>query len=153
MNQPSVQAIQYAALAVTAAALTWGFALVGSPSHNRKVSGDRIRVQDLQRLDQELEMYFTNQGHLPANLSELEALKRPLGYAVRFEDPATGKAYEYAPEGPFEYRLCAEFELAAEAADLERSRYTPANEREWNHSAGHGCFHLKISPAALKSAT
>ncbi len=44
--------------------------------HFKKVAADKNRIEDLVRLRDDVEMYFQDQWKLPAELKDLETLKR-----------------------------------------------------------------------------
>jgi hypothetical protein len=144
MNREKVsQLLLYAACAVVAVVVIWGFSLIGSPSFNRKLSADRNRIDDLERLRNDIERYFEEQRNLPSVLTDLEKLRSYYGYQRNLEDPTTKKAYDYKVRDIFSYELCAEFELSSDQAKLERSRYG-RDETTWKHGTGRHCFNFEI---------
>jgi hypothetical protein len=143
------QLLIYAAYAFVLVVVVWGLSLVGSPSFNRKLSADRNRIDDLERLRNDIELYFDQQRELPSVLTDLEKLRTYYSYRGNLEDPMTKKAYEYKARDLFSYELCAEFELSSGQAKLEHwrcGRYGRCgrDEAPWKHGVGRHCFSFEI---------
>lgn len=142
-NETISRVLLYVALIVVAVVVVWGFTLIGSPSFNRKLSGDRSRIDDLRRLTHDIQQYFQEQKNLPVRLNDLEKLT--YSYSERhLEDLTTKKPYDYRVISSYEYELCADFELTSKEAELERSKYESINDKTWEHGVGHYCFKFEI---------
>lgn len=133
------------ALAVVGVVVVWGFTLIGSPSFNRKLSADKNRAEDLQRLADDVEQYFSEHKKFPEKLADLKEPEYSYGRGRQLEDPTTKKPYEFKVKDAFSYELCAEFELTSQEADLERRPYSYSRNRtRWDHGVGRSCFSLEI---------
>lgn len=139
------RSVLYGAVGVVGIVVLWSFALVGSPSFNRKVSADRGRINNLQQIRFEIERYFEEHNKLPEKLAYLVKRQHWAGRDFTLSDPTTKRPYEYTQSEPYFYELCAEFELPSSAAELEQSpnRYW-GNDDHWRHEAGHQCFKFNI---------
>ncbi len=124
------------AITVVLAAVVGALILLGSPTEERMRRLDDRRVDDLQRLERAVNLYWTRHGRLPASLTELS--EEP-GVDVRLRDPETGDPYEYRvlPETDT-YELCAEFQRDS----AERSRLNEEIDF-WLHGSGRHCFQLE----------
>lgn len=117
-----------------AGAVVAAFFVMDPPARQRAERLDRVRVSDLQRLEERIESHADVHGRLPERLSVVTG-----GPGDAIVDPATGRAYQYEVTGGRRYRLCATFETATE---LPRSP-APIQER-WRHGEGRHCFDLKL---------
>lgn len=123
------------------ATIVAGFFITGSPSSQRLVRLDEVRVRDLGMIQSEIYMivygndrytqptipYTTLPKPLPTTLQDVVAeaeFNRPV-----IVDPATGEQYRYEVDGT-DFRLCATFD-------------TVLNEPYnifWNHPVGPHCY-------------
>ncbi|HEX5429900.1 MAG TPA: hypothetical protein VFX17_02345 [Patescibacteria group bacterium] len=118
---------------VVAAAIVAGFVAVGSPAKQRKVRLDQTRVQNLQLIEDQVNNYAAQNGHLPAGLGDI-ASNLP-------KDPETQNDYTYTLKVNLNYQLCATFDLASSDSKTNYPSYYPASYNEsWDHSAGQACF-------------
>jgi hypothetical protein len=117
-------------------AIILGFTGIGSPSHQRDVSADQQRVQNL-GLIASLITSQTERGTkpLPKSLREITASSSSI------RDPISNDLYGYIPVDDQRYRLCAVF---ATDDRLEQQYDT------WRHPAGRYCYELS-STSALPS--
>lgn len=131
----------FAALATVAvaAAVGWGFFLVGSPGTRRMERFDEQRLQDLQAIAREIR-------DLSVEVDQPSRLKQSLpqsleGVAdkarverVKLRDPETGQPYQYTVKGESTFELCATFTMSR---DSDESVF-------WNHPAGAHCFTIDV---------
>lgn len=118
----------WAASAVVAAALIFGFSGIGTPPHNRSVSFDEQRVSNLQSLATQINSaYGDAHKRLPRTLGDLAMNDRSASL-----DPVTHAAYRYEPLSAWAYRLCANFDT--DDRGLSRSF--------WRHPSGPYCYRI-----------
>jgi hypothetical protein len=132
------------ATVAVAAAIAWGFVLVGSPGGRRLERVDEERLSDLQTIVREIHSLVidpmattekektTLKTTLPKTLEELAAAARD--EKINLADPETGEPYTYTIKDKTTFELCATF-----------SR--PRNENRsvfWNHPAGRHCFTINV---------
>ena len=120
---------------VVAAAVIWGFALVGSPGTTRLQRFDQQRLDDLQTIFREIQSLCRDPdikdeltNPLPATLEELAKLARY--ERINLTDPETGQRYGYTVKDGTTYELCATFSLERDS-DMEVF---------WNHPSGKHVF-------------
>jgi hypothetical protein len=136
--------------ALVLASIIGGFAVIGSPAHQRAIRFDAERVSDLQNIQSEIISYWQRNDALPASTT----LASVITYGS-VADPETNAAYGYGPTGKASFQLCADFDLSssAELADsaLYNSPIIPAgasaSNADWTHPAGNYCFLRAIDPA------
>ena len=104
------------AVVFTLATLVWGFVVVGSPDTRRLERLDERRVEDLQRIVQEIQRQVYDNDvplvlkhALPKDLDE--ARSRARYWQLSLVDPETGEAYGYILKNETTYELCATFAL------------------------------------------
>ena len=130
----------WAALAtvVLAAAVGYGFHIVGSPESRRLEKLDERRVEDLRTIVRALQdlVYDDDADRLkralPTNLVTVRDEAR--GRRPSIEDPASGRAYDYQVLDEHRYTLCAVFDTARRGE----------TEAFWNHPAGTHCFTIDV---------
>ena len=133
-----------AAALVVAGGLAGGFALIGSPAHQRDLELDRRRVADLGVIVMALERRFhPDKGPvvplprtLPRDLSETYTERR-----IETSDPATRQPYSYVRSTATRLQLCATFALASEGDG-------DGGYRNWPHPAGTHCYAFDIARGA-----
>ncbi len=138
------------AVLLVAAAVVGGIWLAGSPEVERAKQLDRQRLEHLQQLSSAIDLYYENEGRLPADLKQFRQDTTNKGYYIpSLTDPKTGEPYSYRIVTDLSYELCANFELSS--ADLQDQRYQPpyatpvmdGTIRTFDHSAGRACFTLE----------
>jgi hypothetical protein len=124
---------------VVAAAVAWGFVLVGSPASRRLARFDEQRLEDLRTIAREIQGLVVDpedkkklKQPLPKTLAE--AASRAQNERLNARDPETGEAYEYRVTGEATYELCATF---SQARDRDALVF-------WNHAAGRHCFTINV---------
>lgn len=132
-----------AAALVVAGGLVGGFALTGSPAHQRDLELDRHRVGDLSEIASALQQRFRpddrTQVPLPAALPRDLAVQY-VNRAVETTDPRDHRPYVYVRESPARYRLCATFALPS----TDDGGYRPG----WPHAAGLHCYRFDLTRGA-----
>lgn len=119
-----------AALLAVGALVAIALVVVGTPGAERARRLDEQRVADLQRISTLVDSFYVQKNVLPASMTQLTRESTAGPPAV---DPGSGRPYEYRPEGPLAYTLCATFERTM--ADEPRGF--------WWHAAGRQCFSLE----------
>ena len=135
----------FAAALVVTGGLAGGFALIGSPPHQRELELDRRRVADLAEAAGALQRRF-HPGDDGTQISLPAALPRDLvvqyvNRAVETTDPRDHRAYVYVRESPTRYRLCATFALPSASGD---GGYGDG----WPHGAGPQCYRFDVTRGA-----
>jgi hypothetical protein len=133
-------AFALAASTVVAAALAWGFYLVGSPMDRRQVRFDEQRLQDLQTIAREIRLMVVDshgdknelKEALPKTLAE--AIERARDQQINSRDPDTGAPYEYTVKNDSTFEICAQF---ARPRDWDSDVF-------WNHAAGKHCYTINV---------
>lgn len=128
------------ACAAVGAAVIAGVWAVGGPGAARLRKFDAARLQNLQRLSAEVDGYYSANGALPDNLTELAARQGDLT-ASALQDPETNAAYGYSRKGERAYQLCASFHRPSE----------PETPIRWRHARGYACFDLTAPQDLRKS--
>jgi hypothetical protein len=108
------------------------------PGENRARSLDRDRIWRLTWTENAINSHYRLHKKLPANLEELESGSQYLR-RVQYQDPGTGKPFEYEVVGERDYRLCAVFERSSEDE--------PLLNYGRKHTAGRNCFDQKLIPS------
>ena len=109
--------------AITAGAVIWAVAIVGTPRVARMRELDYARVADLQRIKTAIEEFYRDKGILPDNLHELDL------EADDLRDPETGEKYGYVIEDATHYRISARFSLSGEESKFWY-------DEDWSHGSG-----------------
>ena len=125
---------------VVAATVALSIAVIGTPAQQRESRLDARRVNDLGRIEQEIERYRKREQGLPTDLATLQEAAED---ALVIADPQTGVAYRYEVVGDREYRLCATF--VTDSANFAR-RAEPWTAARWDHPAGAHCYRRKLDP-------
>ncbi len=116
-----------------------GFAFIGSPQKAREINEDRVRVDNLRYIQDEVVRYWDLKKALPQNLSELND---PLNYVVIPTDPETNAEYEYKALSPTSFEICANFKTA-DSGDETYAKYDTTYQY-FKHSVGKTCFERTI---------
>jgi hypothetical protein len=107
-------------------------------------------VNDLTSIQWQIVNYWQQKGSIPADISALN--DSISGYIIPV-DPETGKAYGYQKSGALTFKLCGDFELAADSAygskyatDSSAAYPMIPGSSNWSHGAGTVCFDRTIDP-------
>lgn len=131
--------------AVILASIVWGFSVLGSPRTQQLLKYDETRISDMQYLDSMIRTYYSNSGHLPKSIAELDDFSAPI-------DPQTKEEYEYVYKTKTTYDLCAVFNKSTSDAITTNARVVGLiGNDSWNHDAGHYCFSETINPSNYPS--
>lgn len=147
----------YLVIAVVIGVVIFGFTMIGTPGHARKLRFDEARISNLQSIQSEVIYYWQKTQKFPETLSILNDISRYDGiysYSVPV-DPQTGKEYVYKINSPEEFMLCATFDLSSEDP-WATDRTVPKNGYEyesWDHEAGSQCFTRRINKDLYKPLT
>lgn len=136
-----------AATLVVGATIAWGFVLAGSPATRREARFDEQRLEDLQRIAEEIQFLVnrdddeqTLEKPLPKTLAE--AAKLATGSKLNLTDPENGKEYGYKVLNQTTYELCATF---SQKRDWDTAVF-------WNHPAGAHCFRIDVTDSPFGRA-
>lgn len=130
--------------AVIVAAIAMAVMKMGGPGAQRQMRLDERRVEDLNRIDQELRSYFDAQKALPPDLARLAA--QP-GLALSINDPDTTAPYAYQPGQNGHFRLCARFATDTAQGPNQMRDPMPLLDTQWRHPAGDHCYEREASAA------
>jgi hypothetical protein len=124
------------AITVALASVVSALILLGSPAEERMRRLDDRRVDDLERLERAVNLYWTRHARLPASLAELS--EEP-GVNMNLRDPETAEPYEYRVLLKADtYELCADFQRDT-AEEFQRNEEIDF----WLHGSGRHCFQLE----------
>ena len=140
-------AILYSGIVIVLASIISGFLIVGSPSRQRALRFDSIRVAALTEIQNYIVNYWQAKRELPKTLSVLNDPLIPTFIPV---DPETQLDYEYSIKADKTFELCATF---SEVSDSMNDGTTPVFydpkdtiAQNWKHEAGRVCFTRSIDP-------
>lgn len=139
MKASTSRAFALVAVAAVAAAVIAGLSLIRSPGEERERLIDARRVSELRTIASVVDLYWTREGRLPVSLDALRAAQRG---GLQYEDPDTGRPYEYRVIGEKGYELCAEF--VRNPGDEVRHLQGDF----WTHGAGRHCYRLDARKVA-----
>lgn len=118
----------WAAAAVVALALIFGFSGIGTPAHNRSVSFDDQRAANLQTLANGINAAYADaHKRLPRTLQAV-----PMNERTALYDPVSRAPYRYQPLSHSGYRLCATFDTDTRGG----------THSFWQHPSGNYCFRM-----------
>ena len=142
MTTPPVSRAGIAASIAALLAIIGGLITLGTPSHARERRLDELRVEDLARVSESVDEYWTKHGALPLTLDSLVAQQQLDRVPA---DPKTALPYTYLPSGARSYRLCATFTQPSDSAS--RRGYVDGidlGKHVWKHGVGESCFDLAV---------
>lgn len=113
---------------VVGGALGLGLWFAGAPAEERARRLDQRRVEDLRRIANAVDLYWTRQGDVPPSL---DALPGEGNDRVTLTDPVTGDRYSYRTLSSTGFEVCARFDTATTSDD---------SREFWRHAAGRQCF-------------
>ena len=132
---------------VVAGGVAAGFAVTGSPDHQRAVQLDEARVEDLRTLSGRIDVRYggaTGPHGLPVRLVPADRPRRADGSDGAL-DPISGQPYRYTREDARHYRLCATFATTLKA--------TEQSDDSWPHPSGRTCWRFNVgAPVARWSS-
>lgn len=132
----------------------FGIHLSGTPSENKAVRYDGIRVNDFASLKAAIENYYQDNYRLPSSLGELLVVRSKTGIAYlkkEPKDPMTKTSYQYLPVNQTQYKLCATFETSSDEIAKRKTGIVDnladiSSQIEDNsHPRGSFCFTRTIS--------
>jgi len=129
-----------AATVIVAGGLGAGFALIGSPSHQRELALDHRRVEDLSQIAGAMHARFHVDDSAATPLPKTLPRDLIIKYADRVAettDPLDHRPYTYMRESSMRYRLCATFALA--------SANDGGDHGSWQHPAGMHCYQFDLT--------
>ena len=127
--------------------VVFGFVIAGTPFSTRNTGFDNQRVSDFNNLRYSIEAYYQDNRKLPESLG---SLTNEYSNAI-YNDPQSGKPYEYKILTNTSYSLCTTFSLDSE--DLEKGTPSYYPKQENKHKKGYDCITYKISSPVLNSPT
>ena len=142
MTRPPISRAGVAATIAAALAVIAGLITLGRPSHARERRLDELRIEDLSRLSDAVDEYWTKHTALPPTLDSLVSQHQIDRVPV---DPQTDSAYTYLASGERSYRFCATFAQPSDSTSppgyVDGIR---ATKHSWRHGAGESCFDLTV---------
>ena len=142
IHSKQAKILSYITSTVLLLTLGVGFALAGSPSHQRSVRLDEQRIMDLQSIEYEIGNYWREKKELPTQLTNLE---RDLYYFLLPIDPETQESYIYEATGELSFKLCATF-----SAEYQPIPNTQIAKDHWTHGVGYTCYDRTLDPDFFK---
>ncbi|MBD5633961.1 MAG: hypothetical protein IAI49_05725 [Candidatus Eremiobacteraeota bacterium] len=134
MKRTKASAFFIGACVLVATGLVLAFLTIGTPAHNREIELDAKRIEGLDEMGTSIRTRYGEGGRLPKALpSDFEAnpyLRR------EFDDPETGRRYEYRRIDDDRFQLCADFSAPS---DSEGDDHPRASSMSWPHPAGFFC--------------
>jgi len=126
----------FGAIAVVIAGLALAFGFLGTPAHQRQVSMDKRRINDL--------IDITNSLH---NRYQDGALPRYLPESITARDPASRQTYEYRRVDATHYVLCAAFDTNDhfESGDESTGPAVAWPRYAWQHGRGRTCYQFDVT--------
>jgi hypothetical protein len=122
----------FGAIALVFAGLVLVFGFLGTPAHQRLVSIDEQRLDDLESVASVLHERYEAGGlpsRLPANVTSV--------------DPVTKRSYEFRRTDATHYQLCAVFSTKLGVdTDSPNVAWRP---RGWPHEAGLTCYKFDVT--------
>ncbi|MEX0616426.1 MAG: hypothetical protein WD231_01270 [Candidatus Woykebacteria bacterium] len=113
-------------------------------SQSKAKQSDQQRINDIYNLKYAIENYYSQNGKLPATLSDTT-----LSYYGYVADPKTGQPYQYQPTTDTYYKLCATFDTSSSE---NRGSYG-STDQPYYHPQGYYCFNLQIPYNQTKNKT
>ena len=127
--------------AVVLAIIGFGFYLTGSPSENRVLRNDELRVQDLSNLKRQIDRAYRENGASGASLDAVfDACEGESSYGCVQLQGIERDEFEMIVDGSEKYQLCTTFERAAPL--IRRSGRTDTSPR--HHGVGRQCYSYNI---------
>ena len=131
----------------------FGIHIAGSPTENRSVRYDQIRLRDLDTLTSAVNYYYQDNYKLPTTISQLSGnrIKTGTPYLKKQpKDPKTKSNYDYKVLSITSYELCATFDTSSEDIAQRKtgtteslSDYSSYYGEDKSHPKGHFCFTKK----------
>jgi hypothetical protein len=119
--------LYFIALGVVALAFVFGIVVSDSPRVTREKKIDQSVVSEMQMMNSNIEIFFSNNNRLP----KADEIEKSAKFAV-----------EYSIKTEKTYELCGEFLQAKESVNFF--------DKQWNHPAGKHCFTLNIDERQVK---
>jgi hypothetical protein len=130
------------AIVLVVGGLALAFAFLGTPSHQRLVSLDEKRVQDLQEIASLLHGRYQS-GGLPSVL--------PGTFFAN--DAAAMREYEYHRIDATHYMLCATFSTNSDNDEENRGQESVLRHQHiWRHGAGRKCNKFNVALSTTESS-
>ncbi|OGD84353.1 hypothetical protein A2165_03695 [Candidatus Curtissbacteria bacterium RBG_13_40_7] len=131
----------------------FGINIAGSPTENRNVRYDKVRLRDLSTISTAVNSYYQDKYELPASLSQLatERVKTGTFYLKKQpKDPKTKSNYGYRAINTTSYELCATFDTSSEDIAQRKTGITESMSDydsyytiDESHPKGRYCFTKK----------
>lgn len=139
--------ILYSGIVIVLVSIISGFLIVGSPSRQRALRFDSLRVAALTEIQNYIVNYWQVKRELPKSLSVLNDPLVPTFVPV---DPETQLDYEYSIKADKTFELCATFSEDSDSINnaTDPVFYDPKDTiaQNWKHEAGRTCFTRTIDP-------
>ncbi len=132
-----------------------GIYFAGSPTEQRKIRMDDIRISHLSGIQNNITEYWRAKQKLPDTLLDLN--NDLLGIRVPL-DPETNQSYEYDKKGDTTFVLCAVFAKKFDETNSSPNYAYPVYPYDgikggspWKHDAGRVCFERSIDKDFFKA--
>jgi hypothetical protein len=121
------------AIAVVVGGLILAFIFLGTPAHQRDISMDEQRIEELMKIANSLHDRYRS-GGLPGQVPQF----------VLGRDPVTKRSYEYRRIDSTHYVLCAVFQTdQTTKSDSDGTVVWPPVT--WHHRAGRTCYKIDVT--------
>lgn len=133
----------------------YGIKLSGTPSENKAVRYDDVRIRDFSNIKTAIESYYQDNFRLPASLDLLlvQRAKTTVPYLKKVpSDPKTKLTYTYTPLNTTQYKICGTFETSSDSISKRKTGIDPSEVNnnlyggeDTSHPKGDYCFTRIIS--------
>ena len=144
----------------------FGIRIAGSPTENRNVRYDQVRLRDIDTIASAISYYYEDNFKIPTTISQLlvKRVKTDAQYLKKQpKDPKTKTDYSYRVVSATSYELCANFDTSSEdiakrktgIEEDERLREMPdyyGYGEDKSHPKGRFCF-TKTIPYTYQQKT
>ena len=122
-----------------------GFVIVGSPSAQRALRFDQLRIDNLTNIQNSVAHYWQEFGKVPDTLSTMQGFMSGVP-----KDPVTYIEYRYEVGSKNNtFIICATFSASSTESNINYPKAIPffgSNYYDWTHGIGEVCFNRVISP-------
>jgi len=128
----------------------WGIYIAGSPTENRNIRYDEIRLRDLDNITTAVASYAQDNYKLPITVNQLLANRVKTGVPYLKKEPKDPKSkvnYSYRVISTNSYELCATFDTSSQSIQQRKtgvteslSEYSSYYGEDRSHPKGHYCF-------------
>lgn len=117
-----------------------GVSSIKKPDEMRLVRTDQRRISDLNRMAEEIILFYEKNELLPNAVSGLDTIQNA-------SDPISSEPYQYRALEGAAFELCATFDTSNLTSERSVFQYVRGKPYDWRHPAGHYCFKIDNSKA------